>query len=247
MVRCCRSTGGEIVYSGNLAEIYDAAYCFHDYRSDADYLLSVIRQRHPGAHTLLETAAGTGRYLELLRPHFESVAGLDLSESMLALAHRRVPDAALHVGDMSGFDLHRTFDVVCCLFRSIAYSRSRDRFQSAIQAMARHLAPGGLLLIEPFFTPESYWVDRVTLNEYQRDDLKIAWMYLSEKDGQLARLRMHFLVGSPLGVEHFEEVHELGLFGPEDYQHAFAAAGLVLEHDPRGPSGLGLYIGSHKR
>jgi SAM-dependent methyltransferase len=238
---------GEFVYSDCLADIYDATYHFKNYQRDVDYLLSSIRRHHPAASSLLETAAGTGRYLELLHTHFEVVEGLDLSDAMLARAALRVPQARLHVGDMAEFDLAKTFDVVCCLFRSIAYCGSVERLRTAVASMARHLAPGGLLLIEPFFTPETYWENRVTLNEYDGEDLKIACMYVSEREGMLARLRMHYLVGTPQGVEHFEELHELGLYSPADFETAFAAAGLSLEYDPQGPSGVGLYIGRAER
>lgn len=232
-----------LVYGRPMADVYELAYDFKDYASESEGIMAVIRRRHPQARTLLETAAGTGRFLELLRPHFDEVEGLDASEAMLVRAAERLPGVRLHTADMTAFDLSRSFDIVCCLFRSIAYCRTVTRLHASIQAMARHVAPGGLLLIEPFFSPDTYWVDRVTLNHAERDDLKLAWMYVSERDGVLARLRIHYLAGRPAGVEHFEEVHELGLFSGADFESAFAAAGLQLEFDPRGPTVTGLYIG----
>lgn len=234
---------GRSTYGRWMADIYELAYDFKDYVRDSDCLMATIRRHHPEARSLLETATGTGRFLELLRPHFEEVEGLDLSEAMLIRAAERLPGVRLHAADMAVFELSRTFDVVCCLFRSIAYCRTVERLRAAVQAMARHVAPGGLLLIEPFFSPDTYWVDRVTLNHAERDDLKLAWMYVSEREGALARLRTHYLVGTPSGVEHFEEVHELGLFSGADFELAFAAAGLQFEFDTRGPTATGLYIG----
>jgi hypothetical protein len=43
-------------------------------------------------------------------------------------------------------------------------------------------------------------------------------------------------------VEHFTELHELGLFTVEQHLAAFRAAGLAAEHDPEGPMGRGLYV-----
>ena len=226
-----------------MADVYELAYDFKDYKGDSDCIMATIRRCHPQARTLLEVAAGTGRFLELLRPNFEEVEGLDLSEAMLERAAERLPGVRLHKADMTCFDLSRTFEIVCCLFRSIAYCRTVERLRASVQAMARHLAPGGRLLIEPFFSPDSYWVDQVTLNHAVRDDLKLAWMYVSEREGTLARLRIHYLAGRSAGVEHFEEVHELGLFSRADFESAFAAAGLQLEFDPTGPAATGLYIG----
>ena len=152
------------------AEIYDAAYHFVDYPTAAAHVRTTIQDTHPTAGSLLEVACGTGRYLELLARDF-AVEGLDLCPEMLAKARGRVPDVPLHQGDMTSFDLGRRYDVVCCLFRSIGYTATPDRFDAAVAAMARHLAPEGVLLVEPFFTPEAYRVDRVTLNEYKRDNL----------------------------------------------------------------------------
>ena len=224
------------------AAIYDAAYHFVDYPTAAAQVRTTIQDRHPTARSLLEVACGTGRYLELLARDF-AVEGLDLCPEMLAKARARVPDVPLHQGDMTSFDLGRRYDVVCCLFRSIAYTATPDRFDAAVAAMARHVAPKGVLLVEPFFTPEAYRVDRVTLNEYKRDNFALAWMYVSEKTASGARLRINCLVGTPSGVEHFVEVHELGLFTPDDFARAFAAAGLRMEYQPDAPGGTGMYIG----
>ena len=52
------------------------------------------------------------------------------------------------------------------------------------------------------------------------------------------------LIGSPAGIEHAAETHELGLFTPEEMVGAFTAAGFQVEHDAEGITGRGLYVGS---
>ena len=235
--------GGGRTYGESFADVYELAYHFKDYAADVAYLMAAIRSRHPGPASLLEVAAGTGRYLELFQRDIPDVEGLDLSAPMLERAAARVPAARLHVADMATFDTGRSYDVVCCLFRSIAYCGSAARLHAAIGSMARHLAPGGLLLIEPFFTPDTYRVGDVTMNEARRGDFRLAWMYVAEREGRLGRLRIHYLAGTPAGVRHFEELHELGLFSRADFESAFAAAGLSLEFDAGGPGATGLYIG----
>ncbi len=231
-------------YGHSLADIYDLAYDTKDYAAEAKYLVSAVRRHHPQASSLLETAAGTGRFLELLRLQFTDIEGLDLSAAMLTRAALRVPGVRLHEADMTTFEIGRTFDVVCCLFRSIAYCGTVERLRAAVRAMAQHLAPDGLLVIEPFFSPATYWVGRVTANNAERGDFKLAWMYVSEREHAMARLRIHYMAGTPAGVEHFEELHELGLFDRADFEAAFEAAGLQLQFDAGGPNATGLYIGS---
>lgn len=235
------------VYAEKLADVYDAIYSGKDYDRDAAYLLDVIRQHHPSARTLLETACGTGQFLRRFQSDL-AVSGLDISPGMLARAGRRVPDAELFAGDMAGFSLGRQYDVVCCLFRSIAYLKTTDRLVESICTMSRHLAPEGIIIIEPFFTPENFWSGKLTSNHYHDDSMDITWMYASERPStRLGRYSIHFLVGSATGVEHFVEDHELGLFTPADFGASFAQAGLDLIHDPVGPAGTGLYIGKRSR
>jgi hypothetical protein len=116
--------------------------------------------------------------------------------------------------------------------------------RSAIASMRRHLEPSGVLIIEPWFTPETYWTGTVTANYAERDDLKIAWMYTSEREGDLGVLDMQYLVGTPDGIEHFTERHELGLFRHEAYVEAFEAAGLPVEHIPDSCFERGYYTGT---
>jgi SAM-dependent methyltransferase len=225
------------------APYYDALYAFKDYEGTARRLQQLLGERHPGARTLLDVACGTARHLELLRQRYR-VEGVDLSEELLQVARARCPDVPLHRADMADFDLGRTFDVVTCLFSSIAYVRSLERMRAATEAMARHVAPGGLLLLEPWFPPERYWTGTITANFVDRPDLKIAWMYTSDPPaGRLAVLDISYLVGTVEGVEHFEERHELGLFTDEEHRQAFRDAGLEVEHDETGIFGRGMYLG----
>jgi SAM-dependent methyltransferase len=234
--------GTTVSDSSRLAEIYDTIYQFKDYTHDVGYVLEAIRSRVPDARTLLDVACGTGNHVQGLSSAY-AVEGLDLSAAMLERAKAKHPSTRFHQGNMAGFDLGRKFDVVCCLFRSIAYVSTPDNLRNAIASMARHMNEGGLLLVEPFFRPDTYWSGRVTMNQVDRPDLKIAWMYVSERRGDIGIMNTHYLVGRPAGVEHFTEVHEMGLFSRDDYASAFQSAGLELEYDEVGPSRVGFYLG----
>jgi hypothetical protein len=50
-------------------------------------------------------------------------------------------------------------------------------------------------------------------------------------------------VGTPEGINYFDERHELGLFTTDEYLSAFRACGLEVIHDPRWLTGRGLYLG----
>ena len=54
---------------------------------------------------------------------------------------------------MDDFDLGERFDVVVCLFSAIGYTKHLDR---ANGAMARHVAAGGVLIVEPWFSRDEW-------------------------------------------------------------------------------------------
>src|SRR5690554_5908593 len=107
---------------GRSAAAYDALYeaMGRDVAAEAAVLDRLVRERRPGARSLLAVACGTGAHLLHLAARYE-VAGVDLSPHMLARAAARLPGALLVEADMRTFDLGRRFDAATCLFSAIAY------------------------------------------------------------------------------------------------------------------------------
>ncbi len=224
------------------ARFYDAVYAFKDYEAECRLLRERVDGRLPSARTLLDVACGTGKHLACLRPRYE-VEGLDVDPDLLAVARERLPEVPLHEADMVEFDLGRPFDVVTCLFSSIGYVRTRAGLRRAVASMARHLASPGLLLVEPWIHPNRWEPSGPYASFVDEPDLKLARMNVSPPAGDTVVLDLHYLVGSREGVEYFTERHELGMFDHEEYLEAFRAADLLVEHDPEGLMGRGLYLG----
>lgn len=208
------------------AAVYDLIYRHLPYAEQADRIAGLVRERTPGAQTLLEVGCGTGRYLEELRRHF-SVWGLDIEPAMLDLARTRLPDVPLHEADMRTFELARTFDVVVCLFSSIGYMTTRHDLVAALGNMRRHLVPGGVMVIDPWFTPDAWVHGHVGTTFEEGDGLVVARLSYGSSDGAVSVMDMHHLVGARgVGVEHYVERHVMGLFTDEQYMDAFAEVGL---------------------
>jgi SAM-dependent methyltransferase len=229
------------------AQYYDTIYlAMKDYGAEVATLTTFIHQycQFPG-NRLLDVACGTGLHLAYLKQHFQ-VEGLDLDEQLLAIARQRNPEVPLHHADMIDFDLGRTFDIVTCLFSAIGYVKTLANLSQAIQCMAQHLIPGGVLLIEPWFTPETWRPGTVHARFIDEPDLKIARINTSFVEGRLSLMDMHYLIGTPAGTEHYVERHELGLFTTEEVYHALTIGGLEVTYDATGLTGRGLYIGQRE-
>ncbi len=213
------------------AHVYELIYEFSgkDYRAESEVIEHLIRSRAPSASTLLDVACGTGGHLVHLRQLFD-VAGLDLDASMLDHARRRLPGVGLVKADMRSFDLGREFDAVVCLFSSIGYLPDRMALLDAIGCMSRHLADGGVLIVDGWVRP-SDWKDpgAVHVVSGKRDGLAVARVGRSERRGSKTILELHHLVGSDSSVDHLVDRHELTLFTEQEYRDAFVAAGLEVK------------------
>mgnify|MGYP001579353091 CR=1 FL=1 len=224
---------------------YDAIYEAQgkDYKKEAEQIHEVIEKyKKSKGNSLLDVGCGTGGHFAYLRDWY-SVEGTDIDENMLAIARKRYPEIAFHQGDFVGFDLGNQFDAVTCLFSAIGYAKTPGNLEAAIGSLAKHVAPGGVLVVEPWFSPEKWNVGKPHAVFVDKPDLKLARINVSERRDNISIVNFHFLVGTPNGVEYFTELHELGLFTQEQYFEAFRKAGLETTHDPEGITGRGLYIG----
>jgi SAM-dependent methyltransferase len=222
--------------------LYDLVYSFKDFAAEAQKLVALIEARRPEARSLLDVACGTGKHLAALRRRFPDAEGLDLDDGLLAVARERLPGLAFHQGDMTSFDLGRRFDVVTCLFSSIGYAMTEEGLRAAVAAMAAHLEPRGVLLVEPWLEPGDWRPGHLHLLTVDEPDVKIARGTVAGLEGTVSTMDFHYLVVTNDGVEHFTERHEAGLFTRRQMTEAFESAGLAVELDVEGLIGRGLYI-----
>lgn len=227
------------------AHLYDAIYSFKDYAGEAETLRALVEERAPDSRTLLDVACGTGKHLAELRRWYD-VEGVDVDPALLAIARGRLPDVPLHEGDMITLDLGRAFDVVTCLFSSIAYVVTPERLAAATAALARHVAPGGLLVVEPWILPEQWVPDHIGAVFVDEPELKVARInsHGGTPVADVLVMDLAYLVGTPGRVEHFTERHEVGMFTREQYLGAVEAAGLAAEWIEGGLIGRGLALGT---
>jgi len=223
--------------------LYDEIYGrMKNYAEEAEKIRSVIRASHPGAVSVLDVGCGTAEHARRLKRDLQ-IDGLDLSEEFLEIARAKNPDCDFHLGDMTDFHLPKRYDVVMSLFSAIGYVVTEEKLRRALRCFADHLNPGGLVIVEPWLTPDRWKPGKPFMFTIDEPDFKLCRMNTTETRGGASYFEWHFLVSKPEGTFHFTDEHHLGLFSVEQMKAAFADAGLEVEHDPEGIFGRGLYTG----
>jgi SAM-dependent methyltransferase len=138
----------------SFAEFYDHVLPYRE-RPDVPFFVDLARQS-PGP--VLEVGCGTGRVLVPCARAGATIVGLDLSPGMLAVCRRKLareaPDVQARVrlveGDMRDFDLGARFPLITLPFRSFQHLETPEDQRAALRVLARHLAPGGRMVLDLF-------------------------------------------------------------------------------------------------
>lgn len=93
---------------------------------------------------VLDAGCGTGRIAAHLAARGYDVVGCDADPEMIAVAREDHPDLDWHVADLATLDLGDTFDVVLLAGNVVPFLHRV--LPDAVERLAAHLAPGGLLV-----------------------------------------------------------------------------------------------------
>src|SRR4029453_197091 len=112
--------------------------------------------------------------------------------------------------------------------------KTLDRVTGALRCFREHLAPGGVVVVEPWFPPGGLDATRVTTNIGEANGVRVSRTARAEIAGRLSRPFFAYEITDASGTRRASEVHELGQFTTEEQVDAFREAGLDVEHDPKG-------------
>lgn len=226
------STDSYLATYDDAAQWYDRVWGpRRDYKADSAAIERIARQRNPDARSLLDVGCATGEHLRHLTRTFEGV-GVDVSPGLLEIARSKLGErAALYEADMFQLDLdERRFDVVTCLWGTIAYATTPAALRVVVGNIAHHLNSGGLAIIEPWLTPDSFDdAKRVNVTVDEDEDPVLTVVSTSRRDQDVAELRRLYVAAASSELSTVEEHHRLGLFTAPTYRSAFEAAGLQTE------------------
>lgn len=125
---------------------YERGYYYYQWKYiERELLRSVLRQaRRDGHQTCLDFACGTGRITQITAEMFPAPHGVDVSESMLDIARREVPQATFVRQDITREPLDRQYDVITA-FRFFTNAEDNLR-REALRAIHNTLSDHGTFI-----------------------------------------------------------------------------------------------------
>jgi SAM-dependent methyltransferase len=196
----------------NYAKYYDKIYSTKDYESEMKFVKWAIhKHKTNNGNNLLDVACGTGNNTKYQVDMF-NVTGLDISPDMLKIAKKKVPNARFIKGDMKTMALQDRFDVIICMFASIAYNLTYEELQSTLKLFYEHLNKGGIVFFDLHIHEDYFLGDRTWVNTYVDKDLKLARISQSPQKKDILDLDMVLLIKDKGKLDFDIDQHQIALF-----------------------------------
>ncbi len=133
-----------------LAEIYDCVMRGVPYKKWARYIVNLIRRFCPDAKRIFEIACGTGTLLSILKKYGFIVDAMDSSIAMISKAREKLKgeDVRFFIADMSNFKVDEKYDVALCLYDSVNYLDSIEKFDGLFKSVESLLYDHGVFIFD---------------------------------------------------------------------------------------------------
>jgi SAM-dependent methyltransferase len=220
----------------DIAEWWPVISPTSDYAEEATLYVDMIRDpaRRP-VREVLELGSGGGNNASHMKRAFDMTL-VEPSDKMRENSRKLNPECEHLPGDMRHVRLGRTFDAVF-LHDAVMYMTTEDDLRSALETVAVHLAPGGVALVAPDATRESF--SEATEHgggedESGRRARYLAWTLPPEPGGNTYTVHYAFVLREADGdVRVVHDVHREGLFPRATWLRLFREVGLEAELAPR--------------
>jgi SAM-dependent methyltransferase len=223
-------------FYGDIADWWPVISPPSEYAEEASLYVEMIRSaaRRP-VREVLELGSGGGNNASHMKRHF-AMTLVEPAEGMREVSRALNPESEHLPGDMRHVRLGRTFDAVF-VHDAVDYMTTEDDLRAALQTAAVHLAPGGVALVAPDVTAETFEVG--TEHGGGEDGRGRAARYLQwtlpprPRETSYAVLYA-FLLREPNGsTRAIHDAHLCGVFGRATWLRLFREVGLAASLIPR--------------
>jgi SAM-dependent methyltransferase len=212
-----------------------------EYAEEAALYVEMIREasRSP-VREVLELGSGGGNNASHMKRRF-AMTLVEPSEGMRGVSRALNPECTHLPGDMRTVRLGRNFDAVF-VHDAVEYMTTEDDLRAALATVAAHLAPGGVGLVAPDATTETF--EEATEHgggedETGRGARYLQWTLPPEPGATSYTVQYAFLLREPDGtVRAVHDVHRCGVFGRATWLRLFGEVGLSATLAPRTIEGV---------
>jgi SAM-dependent methyltransferase len=212
-----------------------------EYAEEAGLYVEMIRApAHRPVREVLELGSGGGNNASHMKHDFRMTL-VEPADGMRELSRRLNPECEHLPGDMRHVRLGRTFDAVF-VHDAVMYMTTEDDLRAALDTVALHLAPGGVALVAPDATGESFSVATDHgggEDETGRQARYLEWTLPPEPGGTTYTVHYTFMLRETDGnVRVVHDLHREGLFPRATWLRLFREVGLDAELAPRTIEGV---------
>jgi SAM-dependent methyltransferase len=221
---------------GDLADWWPVISPPSEYAEEAALYVEMIQAsaRRP-VREVLELGSGGGNNASHMKHSF-AMTLVEPADGMRKISRQLNPECIHLPGDMRRVRLERTFDAVF-VHDAVMYMTSEDDLRAALETVGAHLAPGGVALVAPDATAETFSESTEHgggEDEGGRRARYLEWTLPPDPDEATYTVHYVFLLREPDGSMHVaHDVHREGLFPRATWLRLFRDVGLVAEIVPR--------------
>lgn len=207
-----------------------------EYVEEAALYVDMIRgAAHHPVREVLELGSGGGNNASHMKDAF-TMTLVEPADGMRGLSARLNPECTHFAGDMRSVRLGRAFDAVF-VHDAVMYMTTEEDLRAALATVAAHLAPGGVALVAPDVTTETFSETTEHGGGESADGRRaryLAWTLPPDPGETSFETHYAFLLREPDGtVRSAHDVHHEGLFPRETWLRLFREVGLAATLAPR--------------
>lgn len=210
-----------------LAEWFPLVTPPEHYEEEAAFAARLLHTASLPVHDVLELGSGGGHNASHLKAHL-TLTLVDRSPEMLRQSQRLNPECEHVEGDMLTVRLGRQFDAVF-VHDAVSYLTTDADLRQLLATAFVHCRPGGLVLIEPDDTRETF----VPATDHGGTDAPdgrgvryLEWSWDPDPDDTWILTAYALLLRDADGTVRMEhEIHRHGLFGTGEWLQLLADAG----------------------
>lgn len=221
-----------MAYFEAFAGVYDIFTEGVNYKTRADYILSLLKHNGTEKGTLLDLACGTGSLtVEFCKKGFEVIA-VDLSEDMLLLAREKLAEFGDNVlilcQDMCELDLFGTVNATVCSLDSINHLDNLEDVKTAFEKVSLFMEPGGVFVfdVNTLYKHTSVLADNTFV--YESEDAFLVWQNSLQKNGRSVDIMIDIFTENENGLyERESEDFTETAYSEEEITAALLQAGFT--------------------